>query len=36
LDANPQVKADLGGIRQPLVDLKARCGGDEPVAVPAS
>lgn len=29
LDANPQVKADLGGIRQPLADLKTRCGGDD-------
>ena len=27
LDANPQVKADLSGIRQPLTDLKNRCGG---------
>ena len=26
LDANPQVKADMTGIRQPLVDLKNRCG----------
>jgi heme-binding protein len=26
LNANPQVKADLTGIRQPLVDLKNRCG----------
>jgi hemophore-related protein len=26
LDANPQIKADLTGIRQPLVDLKNRCG----------
>lgn len=26
LDQNPQVKADLTGIRQPLVDLKNRCG----------
>ena len=25
LDANPQVKADIQGIRQPLVDLKNRC-----------
>jgi len=25
LNANPQVQADLQGIRQPLVDLKARC-----------
>ena len=27
LDANPQVKTDLSGIRQPLTDLKNRCGG---------
>ena len=26
LNPNPQVKADLTGIRQPLVDLKNRCG----------
>jgi hemophore-related protein len=26
LDANPAVKADLTGIRQPLVDIKNRCG----------
>jgi hemophore-related protein len=26
LNANPQVKADLTGIRQPLVDIKNRCG----------
>jgi len=26
LNANPQVKAELSGIRQPLVDLKNRCG----------
>ncbi|KUI25988.1 heme-binding protein [Mycobacterium sp. GA-2829] len=26
LNANPQVKAELTGIRQPLTDLKARCG----------
>lgn len=26
LNANPQVKAELQGIRQPLVDLKNRCG----------
>jgi hemophore-related protein len=31
LEANPQVKADLSGIRQPLTDLKTRCGGDQPV-----
>ena len=29
LDANPEVKADLSGIRQPLVDLRTRCGGDQ-------
>jgi len=34
LDANPQVKDELAGIRQPLVDLKNRCGGDESVEVP--
>ncbi|TGD89877.1 hemophore-related protein [Mycolicibacterium sp. CH28] len=27
LDYNPTVKAELQGIRQPLVDLKNRCGG---------
>ena len=27
LDANSETKADLTGIRQPLVDLKSRCGG---------
>ena len=26
LDQHPQTKADLTGIRQPLVDLKNRCG----------
>ncbi len=36
LDANPGVKADLAGIRQPLVDLRARCGGDESLEVPDS
>jgi len=25
LNANPQIQTDLQGIRQPLVDLKARC-----------
>ena len=25
--ANPQVQAELAGIRQPLVDMRARCGG---------
>lgn len=28
MDANPQTKADLAGIRQPLVDFRARCGQD--------
>lgn len=27
LDANPQIKEELRAIRQPLEDLKARCGG---------
>ena len=36
LDANPQVRAELQGIRQPLVDLRARCGGDQSLEVPAS
>ncbi len=27
LDANPQVKAELQGIRQPTVDFRSRCGG---------
>ena len=26
LDQNPQAKADLTGIRQPLIDVKNRCG----------
>lgn len=26
LNANPQTKTDLTGIRQPLIDLKTRCG----------
>lgn len=26
LNGNPQVKAELGAIRQPLVDIKNRCG----------
>lgn len=26
LNANPQVKTDLQGIRQPLVDFRSRCG----------
>lgn len=36
LDANPQVQADLAGIRQPLVDLRARCGGDQGPDVPGN
>lgn len=27
LEANPQAKADLAGIRQPAVDFRNRCGG---------
>ena len=36
LDANPQVQADLAGIRQPLADLRARCGGDAGPAEPGN
>jgi hemophore-related protein len=36
LDANPQVKAELAGIRQPLVDLRTRCGGDQSLEVPSA
>lgn len=32
LEQNPQTKAELIGIRQPLVDLKNRCGGTPPQA----
>jgi hemophore-related protein len=34
LDANPQVKAELTGIRQPLVDLKNRCGSAPAPSIP--
>jgi heme-binding protein len=34
LDANPQVKADLTGIRQPLVDMKNHCGTAPPPSIP--
>ena len=34
LDDNPKVKADLTGIRQPLVDLKNRCGAAPAPAIP--
>ena len=30
LDAHPQVRAELTGIRQPLVDLRNRCGATAP------
>ena len=36
LDANPQVKAELQGIRQPLVDFRGRCGADQAPDAPAS
>lgn len=35
-NANPQVKTDLQNIRQPLVDIRARCGGDQAPEAPAS
>ncbi|OFJ50418.1 heme-binding protein [Mycolicibacterium grossiae] len=34
LNANPQTKAELTGIRQPLVDLKDRCGSAPAPAIP--
>ena len=34
LNQNPQVKAELTGIRQPLVDLKNRCGTAPAPAIP--
>lgn len=34
LEQNPQVKAELSGIRQPLVDLKNRCGAAPAPAIP--
>ena len=34
MEANPQTKAELSGIRQPLVDLKNRCGEAPAPAIP--
>ncbi|MDT5073447.1 MAG: heme-binding protein [Mycobacterium sp.] len=34
MDQNPGAKADLTGIRQPLVDLKNRCGSAPAPAIP--
>ena len=34
MDANPQTKAELTGVRQPLVDLKNRCGSDSTPDLP--
>jgi heme-binding protein len=34
LEGNPGVKADLTGIRQPLVDLKNRCGSAPAPSIP--
>jgi len=34
MNQNPGVKADLTGIRQPLVDLKNRCGSAPAPAIP--
>jgi hemophore-related protein len=34
LEANPQTRADLTGIRQPLVDLKNRCGSAPAPSIP--
>lgn len=29
LDANPQTKAEIQAVRQPLTDLRVRCGADD-------
>jgi hemophore-related protein len=34
LNQNPQTKADLTGIRQPLVDMKDRCGSAPAPSIP--
>jgi hemophore-related protein len=34
MDDNPMVKAELTGIRQPLLDLKNRCGAAPAPAIP--
>lgn len=36
MNANPQVRAELTAIRQPLTDLRNRCGGDQSLEVPAA
>ncbi len=36
LNANPMVKAELQGIRQPLFDLRSRCGAGQAPVLPAS
>lgn len=36
LDANPQTQAELAAIRQPLVDLRNRCGGGDSVEIPSN
>ena len=36
-EAHPQTKADLAGIRQPLTDIKNRCGNPGPLpSVPSA
>jgi hemophore-related protein len=34
MDAHPQTKADLQAIRQPLVDIRTRCGGADDAPMP--
>ena len=34
LDDNPQTKAEIMAIRQPLADIRNRCGGDDDVPLP--
>ena len=35
MNAHPQTKADLTAIRQPLTDIKNRCGNPAPLPAPA-
>lgn len=36
MNANPRVRDELTAIRQPLTDLRNRCGGDQSLEVPAA
>ena len=36
MDANPQVQAEINGIRQPLTDLRNRCDAPAPTGPPGA